>query len=306
MGPGAEFDLIRKLRKRWGALAQGLGDDAAVIRPPRGDQLVASTDTALEGVHFRRPWLTPREIGYRAASAALSDLAAMGATPIGLLVSLQLSRAALAGLMGLADGIADAARAAGAVILGGNVSRGDVLGVTTTVLGSAYAPLTRSGARPGDILYVTGEFGGPAAALRALKARKKPKAAWRARFAKPAARIAEARWLAARGVVAAIDISDGLVSDAGHIAAASAVSIDLDGASVPRLDGVTAADALSGGEEYELLVAARAPLPEAEFASRFGIPLTRVGRVAEGPAKVRVAKAGSGAKSRRGHNHLAT
>src|SRR5262245_66194458 len=92
MGPGAEFDLIRKLVKGWGDVAQGIGDDAAAITPPRGEQLVASTDTALEGVHFRRAWLTPREIGYRAVAAALSDLAAMAATPIGLLVSIQLSR----------------------------------------------------------------------------------------------------------------------------------------------------------------------------------------------------------------------
>lgn len=305
MGPGAEFDLIRKLRKRWGDLARGIGDDAATIVAPRGEQLVASTDTALEGVHFRRTWLTPREIGYRAATAALSDLAAMGAAPIGLLVAIQLSRPARAGIMALADGIADAARLGNASILGGNISRGDVLGITTTVIGSAYAPLTRAGARPGDILYVTGQLGGPAAALRALKARKKPSTVLRACFAKPVARIAEARWLAARGAVAAIDISDGLVGDAGHLAAASGVGIELDGALVPRCDGVTLADALTGGEEYELLVAARAPLPDAEFRERFGIPLTRIGRAGEGPAKVRVVNARS-AGAKRGHDHLAT
>lgn len=303
LGPGAEFDLVRKLQQFWGELALGLGDDGAIVKVPRGDQLVVSTDTALEGVHFRRVWLKPGEIGYRAAAAALSDLAAMGAAPIGILVSLQLTPSGRAAINALAGGIAEAARASGAVILGGNLTRGDALGITTTALGSAFEPLTRSGARPGDLLYVTGVLGGPAAAVRAFAARRKPKPAWRARFAHPVARVAEARWLAARGIVAAIDISDGLLSDAGHLAAASGVGVELDGDRVPRLDGVTAADALSGGEEYELLVAARVPLPVNEFASRFGVALTHVGRVVEGPARVRVA--GARAPARRGHDHFA-
>jgi thiamine-monophosphate kinase len=87
LGPGAEFALIEKMRKRWGDLARGIGDDAALLRVPRGEQLVASTDSAVDGVHFKRAWLGPREIGYRAVTAALSDLAAMGAAPLGILVS---------------------------------------------------------------------------------------------------------------------------------------------------------------------------------------------------------------------------
>jgi len=303
LGPGAEFALIDKMRKRWGALARGIGDDAALLAVPRGEQLVASTDAAIEGVHFKRAWLTPREIGYRAVTAALSDLAAMGAAPLGVLVSLQIPSAARASLTGIADGIGDAVKGAGTVIVGGNLAGGDVLGITTTVLGHAYGPLTRSGARPGDILYVTGALGGPAAALRALKARKKPGKELRARFAHPSARIAEARWLAARGAVAAIDISDGLLSDAGHLAAASNVGIELNAERIPLIKGATLKDALSGGEEYELLIASRTPMADAECKRMFGIALTPIGRVVEGPARVHMAGAKRVA-AKRGHDHF--
>ncbi len=304
LGPGGEFDLIRQLRERWGPLASGIGDDGAVLQPPRGEQLVASTDAAIEGVHFRRQWLSTREIGFRSVTAALSDLAAMGAAPLGVLVSLQLARNSRASLEDLADGIAEAVRAVGTTVLGGNLSRGDVLGITTTVLGSAFAPLTRAGARPGDLVYLTGTLGGPLAALRAFRSRKKPTRAWRQRFAHPTARIAEARWLAARGVVAAIDISDGLVSEAGHLAAAGGVGIELRGDRVPTVAGVSKRDALAGGEEFELLVVSRTPLPETEFSARFGIPLTLVGRVTEGAGTVDVTRVARRRFARRGHDHF--
>ena len=154
LGPGTEFDLIRQMRERWGALAVDIGDDASVVRVPRGEQMVVSTDAAIEDVHFRREWLSLREIGYRAVTAALSDLAAMAASPKGVLVSLELSPDSVDGLLDLADGIGDAVNAASTVVLGGNLVRGDVLAITTTVVGSAYTPLTRAGARPGDLLYV--------------------------------------------------------------------------------------------------------------------------------------------------------
>ena len=145
-----------------------------------------STDAAIETVHFRREWLSLREIGYRAVTAALSDLAAMAASPKGVLVSLELSPDSVDGLLDLADGIGDAVNAASTVVLGGNLVRGDVLAITTTVVGSAYTPLTRAGARPGDLLYVTGSLGGPGAALTALRSKKNPATELRARFAHPA------------------------------------------------------------------------------------------------------------------------
>jgi len=304
LGAGAEFDLIRSMRERWGELAVGIGDDAAVLRPPRGDQLVVSTDTTLENVHFERDWISWREVGYRGVTAALSDLAAMAASPAGVLISLELPRAALDGVSDLADGIGEAVRSAGGKIVGGNVAGGEVFGMTTTVLGFAWSPLTRAGGRPGDLLYVTGALGGPGAAVRAWDAGDKPTALHRIRFAHPVARIAEARWLAARGVVAAIDISDGLGGDAGHLAAASDVAIEVQLDRVPRVAGATEDDAFSGGEEYELLLLARAPLSEAEFAERFGIPLTAIGRTIERGADVRFTRDGKRVAAPAGHDHF--
>lgn len=304
MGAGPEFDLIRQMRDRWGALAADIGDDAAVLSPPRGEQMVLSTDSALESVHFRRGWLSPRDIGYRAVTAALSDLAAMAASPIGVLVALQLPRNARGDVLDLADGIGDAVRSAGTRVLGGNLSTGDLLGITTTVAGSAFRPLRRSGARPGDLLYVTGRLGGPAAALAAFAAGAEPEAAVRQRFARPAARVGEARWLAARGVVAAIDISDGLAADAGHVGAASGVALEISVERVPVFPGATRTDALSGGEEYELLVAARAALPAEEFSARFSVGLTPIGRVLEGPAQVQLLENGERVATPPGYDHF--
>lgn len=304
LGPGIEFDLIRQLRERWGPLAVDIGDDASVLRPPRDEQVVISTDAALENVHFRRDWLSLREIGYRAVTAALSDLAAMAALPLGVLISLVLSREALDGLMELADGIGDAVRAVDTIVLGGNLVRGDSLALTTTVVGSAVSPLSRKGARPGDLLYVTGSLGGPRAALQALRAGQTPSASQRERFAHPSARIAEARWLAARGAIAGIDISDGLAGDAAHLAAASEVSVEIQVERVPVIDGATHEDALAGGEEFELLIVARTPPPEPEFVRRFAIPLTAIGRVSEGTAGAHFTRAGKRVAAPAGYDHF--
>jgi thiamine-monophosphate kinase len=304
MGRGAEFDMIRALRARWGPIAPDVGDDAALLQLPRGELLVASTDTALEGVHFRRDWLSDAEIGYRAVTAALSDLAAMGAAPRGILISLELSAAARDRLLDVADGIADAVKAVGTIVLGGNLARGERLGITTTVLGSAFAPLRRSGARPGDLLYVTGVLGGPGAALRALGDGRQPAAPVRTRFARPSARIAEARWLATRGAVAAIDVSDGLAADLGHLAAANQATLEVQLERIPTIDGASEADVLSGGEEYELIVASRAPLPDAEFRDRFGIPLTAIGCVVAGTPDVQLTRNGTRVATPPGYDHF--
>ena len=293
MGRGVEFDLIRRLRERWGTLAVGLGDDAAALDVPRGERILATTDSAVEGVHFRRDWLSMQEIGYRAATAALSDLAAMAARPLGVLLAISAPADARDDLLLLGDGIGDAVKAAGTVIVGGNLSQGDGITLTTTALGSAFAPLARSSARPGDFIYVTGGLGGPSAAIRALRTGVPAPHAIAERFRRPVARIAEARWLAARGAVAAIDVSDGLAADAGHLAAASGCGIDLESERVPLFPGAAPEDAF-GGEEYELLLASRAPLPEQEFAARFGVALTMVGRAVEGEAQVRLTRAGKG------------
>ncbi|HEU4995621.1 MAG TPA: thiamine-phosphate kinase [Gemmatimonadaceae bacterium] len=309
LGPGSEFDLIRKLRHHWGPLAVSIGDDASILNVPRGERLVVSTDSALEDVHFRREWLTLREIGYRAVTAAISDIAAMAASPAGVLVALQLpgDLTDIEGtLLELADGIADAVRAAGTVVVGGNLARGGSapLGITTTAVGSVFNPLTRAGARPGDLLYVTGALGGPAAALKSLTAGLQPNAKLRERFSRPAARVAEARWLAAHGAVAGIDLSDGMASDAGHLAAAGGVGLEIAIERLPVFAGATPDDAVSGGEEYELLVASRTALDEGEFKARFGIELTAIGRAVEGSSGATFTRAGKRVAAPPGYDHF--
>lgn len=291
MGRGAEFDLIRRLRERWGGLAVGLGDDAAVLDIPRGERLVATTDTAMERVHFRREWLSLEEIGYRAVTAALSDIAAMAAQPRGVLIAIAAPPDAREEILAIGDGIGDAVRTARTTIVGGNLSQADAFSITTTALGSAFAPLTRAGARPGDFIHLTGALGGPSAALRSLASGAPPRTIARERFARPAARIAEARWLAMHGAVAAIDISDGLGADAGHLAIASRCSVVLEAERIPVVEGGSLDDAW-GGEEYELLVASRTPFATQDFSARFGVPLTLIGRCAEGAAGATMKRAG--------------
>lgn len=279
LGPGAEFDAIRAMVARWGALAGGIGDDAALLHIPRAGQIVVSTDTSTENVHFRRDWLSPHEIGYRAAAAAMSDLAAMAGTPLGVLVALTVPELWRAELDAIADGIGEAVRLSGAQIIGGDTTRGDVLSLTITVLGSASAVLRRSGAREGDRVYVTGELGGPFCALRGMQRGKPIGAAFRERFARPVPRLSEARWLAARGATSAIDVSDGVIADAAHIAAASGVRIELYLDQLPLFPGVAPFDAARSGEEYELLLTAPRELAAHAFRDAFALPLTEIGMV---------------------------
>jgi len=305
LGTGVEFDAIRTMLQVWGAQATGIGDDAAVLSLPEGESLVASTDASFEHVHFERGWLTPREIGARAAAAALSDLAAMAATPAGLLLALGVPPAWRNELDALAEGVGEIAAAAMCPIIGGNVSRAAELSLTVTVLGTSPRPLERSGARAGDTLYVTGTLGGPGGARDALLRGATPRDIDRARFAAPRPRIAEGRWLAEQGARAAIDLSDGLVADAGHLAAASDVCVLLDLGSLPCVDGIAPESAASSGEEYELLVAfpADAPPDTREFRTLFDIPLTAVGHVTSGRG-VSLEARGERVDPPRGHDHL--
>lgn len=279
LGGGREFDAVRALLARWGPRARGVGDDGAVLDLAPGTRLVASTDTSAEEVHFRREWFTPEEIGWRAATSALSDLAAMAARPVGLLLAATVPDRWRDALPAIGDGVGEGADAAGCPIVGGDLTAGRDLVLTVTVLGAAERPVTRGGARPGDALYVTGRLGGPRRALEALLRDARPAAADRARFARPRARIREALWLAERGAGALVDISDGLLADAGHLAAASRCRLRLDPGAVPRVAGAAVDDALVGGEEYELLCAAPAGLDVDAFARAFDSPLTRVGTV---------------------------
>lgn len=304
LGPGREFDLVRVMMSRWGDRARGIGDDATVLAVPNGEQLVLSTDASLEDVHFRREWLSPGEIGWRATAAALSDLAAMAARPLGILIALTLSDQWLDDLGELAEGIGQSASAAGTPIVGGDLTRGDRLAITVTVVGSAATPLRRVGAQPGDALWITGQLGGPALAIAAWNEGRQPTPEARARFARPVPRIREAQWLASAGATAGIDISDGLGGDAAHLAAASGVRIAIDADLLPRVSGADVSTAQRSGEEYELLVATHSEFDAGAFQREFALPLTRIGTVEQGDPGVDLLIGGERVASPAGYDHF--
>jgi thiamine-monophosphate kinase len=303
LGPGREFDVVRRLLALWGDAASGVGDDAAVLDLPAGERLVVSADSSVENVHFRREWLSPRAIGWRATAAALSDLAAMAAMPLGVLVSLSLPGRWRDDLEELARGIGDAVLAAGTSIVGGDLTTAGELTIAITVLGHAATPLARAGVRAGDSLFVTGALGAPRAAIAALLRGEEPAPALRSRFEHPVPRLAEARWLAANGAHAAVDISDGLAGDAAHLAAAGGVAIDLRLDALPVVEGVDPLDAVASGEEYELLVAA-CSIDTAAFEHEFGLPLTAIGSVERGEPAVRAWLAGERVALPGGFDHF--
>lgn len=295
LGAGVEFDRIRAIATELGARAPELGDDCGLLGG-RTETLAVSTDVSVEGVHFRFDWLSHEEVGWRAAAAALSDLAAEGAGAAGLLAAVTLPPSAKErALVALMRGVGDAGALVGAPVLGGDLSAGPVWAVTVTVLGWAAAPVTRAGAGPGDGLWVTGALGGARAALEAWRRGETPVEQARRAFARPEPRIAAGRWLAEHGAHAMIDLSDGLGADAGHLAAASGVRIDLALEQVP-VAGATVAEArragvsvqqfaAEGGEDYELLVALPAAFGRDDalaFARATGLALTRVGAARRG------------------------
>ena len=315
LGPGPEFDRIRSLARGLGERARGLGDDCALL-PDGAGTLAISTDVSVEGVHFRLDWIDPAEAGWRATAAALSDLAAEGAAPVGVLAAITCPDGAPErDLVALTGGIGDAAASAGGVVIGGDLSAGPGWSVAITVIGRADRAVTRAGASPGDGLWVTGVLGGARAALEAWRRGDSPTEDARRAFARPEPRIAAGLWLAAHGAKAMLDLSDGLAADAEHLAAASAVRIYIALELVPvaaaaiaearRLDLPVQQFVAEGGEDYELLVAlppAFDAAEAAEFETACGIALTRVGTVKRGGG-VRVELAGR-PLALRGYDHF--
>ena len=304
MREGAEFDTIRALMARWGDLAVDIGDDAAVLAPSPHGTRVVSVDACVEDVHFRRAWISAREVGVRAAVAALSDLAAMGARAESVLIAFVIPDAWREALSEVADGMGAVIREAGARIVGGNLSHGAVFSITTTVIGCAQRVVSRSGARAGDLVVVTGLLGGPGAAVQAWDAGGSPGAWSRGRFAAPAPRWAEGEALARAGASAMIDISDGVAGDARHVAAASGVMLELDAALVPAGPGISAEAAMGSGEEYELLACISAVAYgtlAAGWAAISAVPLTVVGVVRDAADAQPTATVPAGA---RGFDHF--
>lgn len=277
-----EFELIDAIVAELGDAAggewvrTGPGDDAAVSAAPPGTELVSTVDALVADVHF--PATAGAElIGYRALMVSVSDLAAMGADPGFALVALCLPSGDPDWLRALARGIARAARVSGIAIVGGNLARGPL---SIAVSAHGYVPaggaLLRSGARAGDDVYVTGSLGGAAAALArgGLEhcAGEDDLDDLSRRYFLPTARISTG--LALRGFASsAIDLSDGLLQDLGHVARASGVGFELEGEWVPIAVGATLEQALTGGDDYELAFTGRGPLPP------LPVPARRIGRV---------------------------
>lgn len=277
-------------------LETGPGDDGAVLLVPEGERVIVSADLSVERIHFRREWLTWESIGFRAVAAALSDLAAMAARPIGVLVSLAVPpETDERTLEELAHGIGSCLREHGGSLLGGDLSRspGPVV-IDVTAIGAAERPVLRSGARPGDELWVTGRLGGAGLAAASWSSGLEPDPAARRAFERPTPRLAEARALRETADVGAlIDLSDGLAADARQLAAASGVQLTVDSRAVPlhpALEGwaqpeAAVAIAVGGGEDYELL-ASLAPdtgsLAAERLRREFDLELTLIGSVTEG------------------------
>jgi len=299
LGRGEEFDRIRSMLSLDGGtgppLRVGPGDDAAVLEPIE-EPIVVSCDASIEGVHFRLDWMTPADAGYRAAAVAASDLAAMAAEPVALLVSYAVPSDAASELaVELQRGVLDFARGPGMPIAGGDLTRSPgPLMIDVVAIGRTASPLLRSGGRPGDELWVTGGLGASAEVVARLSAGEDVPDEALSRYRRPSPRLDEARWLAqAWQPTSMIDLSDGLAGDAGHLAAASGVSVVLDAERIPvaswirtSAPGSPAAPlerALHGGDDYELCFTA-APDPDRtthDFEARFGLALTRVGTVVE-------------------------
>ncbi len=302
-----EFNFIERVTgplRGADCVVLGPGDDCAVVRAG-GMLLLASCDGSVENVHFRREWAGPEDIGWKAAASALSDIAAMGGSALFALATVSCPRDSDADYMAaVCAGIAAAVEHCGAALVGGDMTCSPAgmmldLSVVGAVTEGRY--VTRGGARPGDVFAVTGYPGQSAAGLLALVNGVDAPVLIR-RHLRPEPRLAEGRWLARRDAVhAMIDLSDGLLQDAGHIGGRSGLGVNVDSDLVPlapALNGFESAISqslesltLSGGEDYELAVALdprEAPALCAEFAAEFGIPLTVVGRVEEGWRGVRL------------------
>jgi thiamine-monophosphate kinase len=290
----AEFQLIRNFLKPFARKGRGLilgpGDDCAVLRPAPRTELCVTTDALVERVHFDPACFSDEDVGHKALAVNLSDLAAMGAAPRWFLCSISCSNSDTARIPGIARGMARLARRAGIALAGGNFTRADALSIHITALGEVPlgAALTRSGARPGDVILVTGTLGDAALGLAARGAKRSGSRVLLRRQLRPEPRLQVG--LMARGVAhAAIDISDGLLQDLSHVLRASRVGARIDARSIPLSrafrDRSASLDlALTGGEDYELALF----LPAAK-ASRFeqacyaaGHPITRIGETTRG------------------------
>jgi thiamine-monophosphate kinase len=320
----SEFELIRKYFVRTGDAVPGpgrgasvIGDDCALLAAPTGLALAVTTDLLAEGTHFL-PGTDARRLGHKSLAVNLSDLAAMGADPRWFLLALALPEADESWLAAFAEGMFAIADAHRIELVGGDTTRGPRT-ISITAIGTlppGYA-LRRDAAAAGEDLWLSGATGEAALGLAHLRGRVALPAAAAAqcvaRLEAPEPRVALGRRL--RGIAAAaIDVSDGLVADVGHIAEQSRVGAEIDYAALPRASALAAADApladeclLGGGDDYELaFTAPAAKRAEVERAGRAaGVAVTRIGRIVSGPPQVRVLAGGKPVDAvRPGYDHF--
>ncbi|HEV2133642.1 MAG TPA: thiamine-phosphate kinase [Terracidiphilus sp.] len=310
--PGAgELDILARIRRRVALvrsaeLPLGIGDDCALIRPRPGEDLAVTTDLSIAGRHFRLDWHPPESVGHRTIARGLSDLAATGARPVAAFLSLGLpgeltrpgprgsATAAKSWLDRFLDGFLGLARAHHTPLAGGDLAESPIAAADIILIGAVPRgrALLRSGAKPGDVIYVTGALGGAAAALARLaqiakaageshtRPLKLPHkfAAQLAPHLYPQPRLPQGQWLVRRRLATAgMDISDGLSTDLAHICDESEVAAEIDASALPIGPGATLAQALNGGEDYELLFTATASTRMPRVIA--GVPLTPIGRI---------------------------
>jgi thiamine-monophosphate kinase len=281
----SEKKLIESIRRlaaqsRNRAVVRGIGDDCAVIRLALRHELLVTTDFSIEDVHFRRKWHPARSVGHRCLARGLSDIAAMGGEPLACFLSLGLppklpQRWADEFLQGLSR----LAKRHGVQLAGGDISAAPKITADIIVTGQAPAgkALLRSGARPGDLIYVTGELGASTAELKQLLAGQQLRPSPSSRHFFPEPRLNAGSWLRRRGLATAIDLSDGLSIDLGHICDESRVSAVLDSHKIPIARKATLQLALHGGEDYELLFTV--PRATKIPTSIHGLKVTQIGSI---------------------------
>ena len=295
--PLGEFELIARLCARLPRSRRtllGPGDDCAILAPARAPQLV-TIDSIVEGVHFKLNWGTPDALGARSLTVNLSDIAAMGGEPTACVVNLAIRPGLDRRFFDrLYAGLRKAAAGAGVDIVGGNITRADQFAITIALFGDTRGGvLLRTNARPGDAIYVTGTLGDAALGWRILEGKLRARGTTRKflvdRFLNPTARLEAGRALARiRPAPAAIDLSDGLWQDLGHILERSRVGAEIDSAAIPlspayrALAGGDTALAIGGGEDYELLFCMRPRLSDAALSRRLGVAVRRIGTIVRG------------------------
>ncbi len=307
--PGrGELALLGEIRRRAasrgqaGGLRLGIGDDCALLAPRPGEELAVTTDLSIAGRHFRLDWHCPESVGHRALARGLSDLAAMGARPVAAFLSLGLPRKLTTAssrtrsprrtwVQRFLDGLLALAVTHATPLAGGDLAESPLAVADIVLIGAVPRgrALLRSGAKPGDLLYVTGALGGAAAGLARLEELALPSGPHPPKIPKkleallaphlyPQPRIRQGLWLQRHGLAsAALDLSDGLSTDLAHLCQESSVCAEVDAAALPLGLGTDLAQALHGGEDYELLFTAPAGarLPR----SIAGVKITKIGRI---------------------------